>query len=158
MSSQKLCKQQSLLAKDADVKGMPIRIERAAFGCSRGDLLSRLSSHDCLLRVWNVIEQRYSDETLRVADLARDAGASVSAMNRAARSASGLALYQILRRYRVLMAVSLLVTTDTPMLEVALAAGFGSSRSMEKAFATLLGMSQARLRRHLLKNLWGLKD
>ena len=124
-------------------------IEKALLGCSLDALLCKLSSSERLARLLNMIQQRYCDPDLNLTDASREAGASVSALNREIRQACGLTFYQVLRRYRVLIAVTLLASTDLPVVDVALGTGFGSVRPLERAFARLLNRSPGSLRKNM---------
>lgn len=84
---------------------------------------------------------------ISLADLARECGLSVSQFRRAFRKTTGVAPHQWLLARRVERARILLVQSDLPLAEIALACGFASQSHFNSTLKRLTGISPGRLRR-----------
>lgn len=83
------------------------------------------------------------DEPIQAADVARHAGLHANYAMAIFKKRIGVTINQYLTRQRLCNAQRLLVMTDTPVLEVGLASGFGSTSRFYEAFKRQLGVSPA---------------
>jgi len=97
-------------------------------------------------RVIAFVEQRLST-TIRVDDLSAIAQLSVSYFARAFKKTFGEAPHAYIVRRRVARARHLMLTTDTPLCEVAVAAGLADQAHLCRLFRKVTGMSPAAWRR-----------
>jgi AraC family transcriptional regulator len=98
---------------------------------------SRLSSRQ--LRLLTEFVETNLDQKLRLAELARVAGVSVTRLKILFRNSTGVPVHQYVIRRRVEYARSLLATTVMPASEVAVAAGFAHQSHMTSTMRRLLG-------------------
>jgi AraC-like DNA-binding protein len=87
------------------------------------------------------------DGTIRLAEMARECGLSVSHFTRAFRKSFGLSPYRWLLERRIDRAKALLVTSDVPIADIAIQSGFSDQAAFSRAFARVVGDSPARWRR-----------
>lgn len=92
------------------------------------------------------IEDRL-DADIDLADVARHAGLSQWHFQRIFRALTGETLKVYVRSRRFAHALDRLVHTDERILEIALAAGFGSQEAFTRAFSKAFGVTPARYRR-----------
>lgn len=97
-------------------------------------------------RVVAFVEQRLST-TIRVQDLSATAQLSVSYFARAFKKTFGEAPHAYIVRQRIARARHLMLTTDTPLCEVAVAAGLADQAHLCRLFRKVTGMSPAAWRR-----------
>lgn len=93
-----------------------------------------------------LIEDGFLDEK-DVASLAGRLGVSDRQLRRIFRQHLGASPIAVAQTRRVLLAKQLLQTTDLPIVQVALASGFGSVRRFNECFQRLYGCSPSQLRR-----------
>lgn len=99
-----------------------------------------------LKRVLDYIEAHFA-ESIRLADLARRAGLSRMYFAAQFRMATGLRPREYLLRKRVIHAQRLMATSQTPLVEIALAAGFQSQAYFTTVFKRFVGEPPHRWRR-----------
>lgn len=86
-------------------------------------------------------------EPLQVADVAATTGLNPTYAMRLFRREVGMTIIEFLTRQRVYEAQHLLVTTDRPVLDVAMDSGFGSISQFHTAFRRIVGTSPRAFRR-----------
>jgi len=119
---------------------------REGFGPQRMDLRFRLGVTDeKLLRVLRLMETTIETPQSR-ADLARLAGVSVRQLERLFRRHLGRGMHQHYTSRRLERARQLLRETTLPILDVAVATGFGSSSQFARAYGRAFGESPTRTR------------
>jgi len=91
------------------------------------------------------------DERLRIGDLARDAGVHPVHLIRSFQRFFGRTPGQYLRERRLEAAAVLLRTTDLPIVDVALRAGFADQSHFTRAFRGRLGVAPGAFRREVKK-------
>ncbi|MHA7133284.1 helix-turn-helix domain-containing protein [Oerskovia turbata] len=101
---------------------------------------------DSMTRLVAGIEQRL-DQALTVADLAALAGCTPAVLDRRVRRVFSLSPRQLLLRARVDRAAGLLVGTDSPIADVAVATGFYDQPAFTRTFARLTGETPSSFRR-----------
>jgi AraC family transcriptional regulator len=89
-----------------------------------------------------------------VARLAAAARVHPDHLSRAFHRAFGLAVAQYVRTRRVIWAAEALETTDQPIAEVALEAGFCDQSHLTRSFRSVLGASPAAFRRRTRREPW----
>jgi AraC family transcriptional regulator len=87
------------------------------------------------------------DRNVRLAELARECGLSVSHFTRAFRKSFGMSPYRWLLERRIDHAKALLVTSDLPIAYIALQSGFSDQASLTRAFGRIVGDSPGRWKR-----------
>ena len=87
------------------------------------------------------------DRNIRLADMARECGLSVSHFTRAFRISFGMSPYRWLIERRIDQAKALLVTRSLPIADIAMQSGFSDQAAFTRAFARVVGDSPARWRR-----------
>lgn len=87
------------------------------------------------------------DRSIRLADMARECGLSVSHFTRAFRISFGMSPYRWLIERRIDQAKALLVTGSLPIADIAMRSGFSDQAAFSRAFARVVGDSPARWRR-----------
>ena len=98
-----------------------------------------------LSRVCERIEESL-EHGLSLADLAGEAGTSRFHFARAFRSATGVPPHRYMTLRRIERAKELLVQTDLPLVDVALASGFGSQSHFTLRFRETVGLTPRRFR------------
>jgi AraC family transcriptional regulator len=98
-----------------------------------------------LARVHEEIRERFA-ETVSLPDLARSTGVHPVHLAREFRKHYGCTVGEFVRRLRVERACELLLGSDLPVSEIALACGFFDQSHLSKAFQRLTGVSPARFR------------
>lgn len=98
-----------------------------------------------LKRVMEFVETRLGSN-VALADLAGVAGGSVFHFSRAFRNTAGDTPYRYVLRRRIERAKHLLVTSDTPIADVARACGFSSHANFAKTFSRFVGTTPKRFR------------
>jgi AraC family transcriptional regulator len=93
------------------------------------------------LRILTEFIEGNLDQKLRLADLAKVAGVSVTRLKTLFRSSTGVPVHQYVIRRRVEYARALLVTTGMPASEIAAAAGFAHQSHMVSTMRRLLGQT-----------------
>jgi len=97
-------------------------------------------------RVTDLIEAGL-DTDLTVARLAREIGVSASFLSRAFSAYCGQSPYDFIVSRRVRRARHLIATTDRPLAEIALAAGFSSQSHMSASLKTRTGLPPSKISR-----------
>lgn len=87
------------------------------------------------------------DGNIHLSDMARECGLSVSHFTRAFRKSFGLSPYRWLLERRMDRAKALLVTSDLPIADIAVQAGFSDQAALTRAFGRIVGDSPGRWRR-----------
>jgi AraC family transcriptional regulator len=87
------------------------------------------------------------DGSVRLSELARECGLSVSHFTRAFRKSFGVSPYRWLLERRIDYAKALLVTSDLPIANIALQSGFSDQAAFTRAFGRIVGNSPGRWRR-----------
>ena len=93
-----------------------------------------------LRRVTEYIVEHLS-EAVRLRDLAALVGLSQSQLGRAFKASTGIAPHQWQLRARVSRAQELLLSTDRPLSEIALATGFSEQSHLTRVFKRVVGVS-----------------
>ncbi len=102
-----------------------------------------------LLRIRGVLEhlEDHSEDALPASEAAAMAGMSLSAFHPAFREVTGTTYARYVTRLRVSKAGDLLRHTDSPIVQIAMACGFGSLSRFYEAFGRQMGTSPARFRK-----------
>jgi AraC family transcriptional regulator len=87
------------------------------------------------------------DQDIGLVDVAEEVGLSAYHFARAFKQTTGLSPVQYLVKRRIAHAQMLLQLTDSPLVDIALACGFGSQSSFTTAFNREVGLTPARWRR-----------
>jgi AraC family transcriptional regulator len=87
------------------------------------------------------------DGSVRLADLARACGLSVSHFARAFKASFGVPCHRWLTEHRIQRAQELLAVKDTPLASVADRCGFGDQAAFTRTFHRLVGLTPGRWRR-----------
>jgi len=87
------------------------------------------------------------DGNIRLSDMARECGLSVSHFTRAFRKSFDMSPYRWLLERRIDRAKALLATGDIPIADIAIQSGFSDQAAFTRAFARIVGDSPARWRR-----------
>jgi AraC family transcriptional regulator len=98
-----------------------------------------------LKRVMEFVEARLGSN-VALSDLANVAGGSVFHFSRAFRNTAGDTPYRYVLRRRIERAKHLLVSSDTPIAEVARTCGFSSHANFAKTFSRFVGTTPKRFR------------
>jgi AraC family transcriptional regulator len=88
------------------------------------------------------------DGNIRLCDMARECGLSVSHFTRAFRKSFGKSPYRWLLEHRINRAKALLMTSDLPIADIAIRSGFSDQTAFTRAFGRIVGDSPGRWRRH----------
>ena len=91
--------------------------------------------------------EAHLDQPLTLDALAQVAGYSKYHLSRLFKSAVGFPLHQYIARRRITNAAYALVTTDQPLLQIALAAGYETQPSFTRAFRKAYGLNPQAYRR-----------
>jgi len=102
---------------------------------------------DDFAKLLAILDRRYRDPDLKVADVAEEAGFSEGHAMRLMRRSCGLTIGQYLAQLRVRHAQRLLLTTDRTVLDIAMDSGFNALSQCYRAFASTVGTSPGRYRR-----------
>ena len=113
---------------------------RDSFACRLDKWNSTIARCPRLRRVRAPVEDRPPGTVTR-AEAADAAALEESSFSRAFRAQTGVTYQQWSRALRVAHALALMLEGDLALAEVAQYAGFGSLRSMERAFHAFLGVS-----------------
>lgn len=116
-------------------------IEDTLFGEPLANIVWRLGYMRRLERTWLLIEGDYGESGLTLESAATAIGVSKNHLNVLLRGVTSLTFHQLLTRYRVLMAVSMLKSKNHTILEIAFANGFGSMNAFERNFRTFMGVT-----------------
>lgn len=116
-----------------------LEIEKALFYQSLANLIAKLAYIRRLERMWQLIENEYADPALTLEKAAMASGINKNHLNVLLRETTNLTFHQLLIRYRVLKAVSMMRAKNYNLLEIALHNGFGSLNTFERNFRCLLG-------------------
>jgi AraC family transcriptional regulator len=95
---------------------------------------------------------------LRLSELARECGLSVSHFARSFKAAFGISTHQWLIRHRIEHAQQLLSQTAMPLVEVAFQSGFSDQAAFTRTFNQIVGASPGRWRREHSSRSRGLKN
>ena len=93
------------------------------------------------------------DEPLRPDDLARMAGLSPAQLDRRMRRVFGISTSAFVRKTRIEHAAQLLVTTATPIAEIALACGYGDQTAFTRQFHATVGQPPAAWRENAKRHV-----
>jgi AraC family transcriptional regulator len=124
----------------------PRQIESTLFLQPLADLVAKLSYFRRLGRTWKLIEKDYADSGLRLEKAARVSGISKNHLNVMMRRATGFTFYQLLIRYRLLRAITMMRSRNYSLLEIVLETGFGSLSTFEKNFRSVIGITPKEFR------------
>lgn len=105
-----------------------------------------------LERLLEYIEE-HLDEPMTVESLAANMSLSRWQFQRCFREFTGVSVARYVRRRRLTLATSLLLTTEQRQLEVALACGFESEIGFHRAFSAQYGCTPGQFRRRNSTNL-----
>jgi AraC-like DNA-binding protein len=114
-------------------------MEKNVFTWPLLELAARLSGDTRLARAWSLIETQYADSELRLDSAARDCGVSPDHLNVILRRSTGLTFHQILVRYRLLKALTIMRKGNWTALDIALDVGFGSVSAFQRNFRRIFG-------------------
>lgn len=84
---------------------------------------------------------------IRLVDVARTCELSVSHFARSFKETFGVSCHRWLTERRVERAQTLLMTTDTPLVDIAIQAGFGDQPAFTRTFRQVVGVTPAKWRR-----------
>ena len=85
---------------------------------------------------------------IRLSDVARGCGLSVSHFARSFKTSFGISTHQWLIQHRIEHAKELMVQTTMSLLEIAVQSGFNDQAAFTRTFQQLVGVSPGRWRRH----------
>lgn len=120
---------------------LALTTEETLFGEPLANMVWRLGYMRRLERTWLLIEGDYDKSDLTLESAARAIGVSKNHLNVLLRGVTSLTFHQLLTRYRVLMAVSMIKSKNHSILDVALANGFGSMNTFERNFRIFMGVT-----------------
>lgn len=87
---------------------------------------------------------------IRLSDLARECGLSVSHFARSFKVSFGISTHQWLIQHRIDHAKQLMSRTSMPLIDVAIQSGFNDQAAFTRAFRQIAGVSPGRWRRHYM--------
>jgi two-component system response regulator YesN len=104
-------------------------------------MVAKLCYFRRLERAWRLIESDFArpDTTLQKAAIV--SRANKNHLNVLLRKATGLTFHQLLTRYRVLKAISMMLDKNYSFLEISTEVGFGSLNTFERDFRQLIGVT-----------------
>ncbi len=143
---------EALALLDVDRVAARRHIERAAT-VARGRTAERPAKG--LLADWQVrrtetfIHNNISSP-LRIQDVARTVNLSASYFSRAFKATKGVAYSDFVIRARITLAKQLLLTTDTPICDIALTCGLADQSHLTRLFSKAEGLPPRAWRRHQL--------
>lgn len=85
---------------------------------------------------------------IRLSDIARECGLSVSHFARSFKTSFGISAHQWLIQHRIEHAKALMVQTTISLLDIAIQSGFNDQAAFTRSFQQLIGVSPGRWRRH----------
>jgi AraC family transcriptional regulator len=91
--------------------------------------------------------QQHLSEDISLEEIARAAGLSPFHFSRSFKKTTGLSPYRFLTEQRILRAQRMLMESDTPVAQIALACGFGGQQQFTTTFRKIMGSTPARFRR-----------
>jgi len=97
--------------------------------------------------------REHLDEPLRPDDLARMAALSPAQLDRRMRRVFGISTSAFVRKTRIEHAAQLLVTTATPIAEIALACGYGDQTAFTRQFHATVGQPPAAWRENAKRHV-----
>jgi AraC family transcriptional regulator len=92
---------------------------------------------------------------IRLSDVARECGLSVSHFARSFKTSFGISTHQWLIQHRIEHAKELMVQTTMSLLEIAVQSGFNDQAAFTRTFQQLVGVSPGRWRRHYTTRHFG---
>jgi AraC family transcriptional regulator len=98
-------------------------------------------------RARDLIQRHLSDGRLRLADLARECGLSVSHFARAFRRSFGSSVHRYFLVQRVERAKTLLVKTESALVDIALQTGFPDQAAFTRTFRAIVGSTPSKWRK-----------
>ena len=132
-------------SSDLYLDGLALAIVSRLFDCTRTREAARGLVKWRLMRVQKYIEEQLA-ERISLADLARSAGLSRMHFAAQFRAATGMRPHEYLVRQRIQKAQEMLLTTSTPLVEVALSVGFQTQAHFTTVFRRFLGETPGRWR------------
>lgn len=111
-----------------------------------GDLRSDGREGRIVLRACDVMRERLAEGST-IADVARACGVSVSTLRRAFVRVTGMPVHAWLTSERMRVASDLLLESDRPVGDVALAVGYANPSKFSRAFSSRVGMTPREWRR-----------
>ena len=126
----------------ADILTAELLLRVAA--CVKGNAI-KSNAMNYARRAADYIEEHLSDD-IRVADVAREVGVAVAYLQRVFRQAMGMTMVEYLNRQRVEQSKRLLMFTDEPIVDVAVASGFNSRQHFFRVFSAVVGTSPQQFR------------
>lgn len=115
--------------------------------CAAGDGDETFSSRDIIMPAIKMISENFGED-LQIADLAAACSISEATFRRAFGSITGETPLSYLNRIRVTMAKSLLETTDTSILEIAICCGFPVLSTFNRRFLSATGVTPSQYRKN----------
>ena len=111
-------------------------------------LMSASANDSCLVHVRRCVHLLSEKlcEDVRIDALAADVGVSAAYLQRIFRQVQGQSIIEYLNRMRIERAKLLLLNTDAPVIDIALASGFNSRQHFTRVFTTAEGCSPQRYR------------
>src|SRR4029077_9510523 len=85
---------------------------------------------------------------IRLSDIARECGLSVSHFARSFKASFGTSTHRWLVQHRIARAKKLMSQTSMPLIEIAIQSGFSDQAAFTHTFHQLVGVSPGRWRRH----------
>jgi AraC-like DNA-binding protein len=123
-----------------------LQIQNQLFQQPLADLVAKLSYFRRLERVWKLIEKDYADSDLDLAKAARVSGISKNHLNVMMRRQIGFTFYQLLIRYRLFRALTMMRSRNYSLLEIVIETGFGSLTAFERSFRNVVGLTPSEFR------------
>jgi two-component system response regulator YesN len=122
------------------------QIENHLFQQPLADLVAKLGYFRRLERIWKLIEKDYADSDLDLATAARVSGISGNHLNVMMRRETGFTFYQLLIRYRLFQALTMMRSRNYSLLEIVMKTGFGSLSAFERSFRSVVGLTPSEFR------------
>ena len=122
------------------------QIENQLFQQPLADLGAKLSYFRSLERIWKLIEKDYADSDLDLEKAVRVSGISKNHLNVMMRREIGFTFYQLLIRYRLFQALTMMRSRNYSLLEIVIETGFGSLSAFERSFRKVVGLTPSEFR------------
>ena len=90
-------------------------------------------------------------ETLTLAEIANEVGVNPTYLSRVFQQQYNLTIGEYLRRLRIEFACHALITSNTPLCQIALAAGFSDQSHFTRLFKRHMGLPPAKYRESLAR-------
>jgi transcriptional regulator GlxA family with amidase domain len=122
-----------------DKSSTSLEIESRLFLQPLHELTTKIAYFRRLERLWHLIETDYANPSLSLEQAAMAGRANKNHLNVLLRQTTLFTFHQLLIRYRLWRAISMMEDKNYSFLEIALETGFGSLNTFERNFRTILG-------------------